>query len=164
MEIRSPRLLRPDQTVASLAQLDLRELHRQGYRLLLLDLDNTLLAWRQPEIEQALHAWVEQLRQDFTVCLVSNASRKRLRRQAQVLQIDWVAMAHKPATRGLRKAMRKFECPAEQTVMIGDQLFTDVLAGNRLGLHTVLVAPLGAEQWWMKPLRRLEGWVLERHD
>lgn len=70
-------------------------------------------------------------------------------------------------TLAFKKAMRRLEVTASETVMIGDQLLTDVLGGNRLGLHTILVVPVSeAEGFFTKINRRMEQrvfrWMKQR--
>lgn len=130
----------------------------------MVDLDNTLLGWKGSELSDEVTHWMAVVHAlGFSVCLVSNAAPARLRVQAQRLNVDYVPVARKPSRRGLRKAMKRFHKTPEQAAMIGDQIFADVLAGNRLGVYTILVVPLDLEeQWWMKIVRRMERWVLDR--
>lgn len=154
----------PRQQVDGVTSIDLEALRDRGVELLLIDLDNTLLGWKGSEMSEQVTHWMATVHAlGFSVCLVSNAAEARLRVQAQRLNVDYVPVARKPSRRGLRKAMRRFGRGPAQTAMIGDQIFADVLAGNRLGLYTILVVPIDLrEQWWMKLVRRLERWVLAR--
>lgn len=154
----------PRQQVDHVTRIDLEALRARGIDLLLIDLDNTLLGWKGSELSDEVTHWMATVHAaGFSVCLVSNAKEARLRVQAQRLNVDYVPLARKPSRRGLRKAMRRFAKEPERTAMIGDQIFADVLAGNRLGLYTILVVPIDlTEQWWMKLVRRLERWVLAR--
>lgn len=147
-----------------MTKIDLEALRLQGIELLLLDLDNTLLGWKGSELSEEVTHWMATVHAlGFSVCLVSNAAEPRLRVQAQRLNVDYVPVAKKPSRRGLRKAMKRFGKGPHETAMIGDQIFADVWAGNRLGVTTILVVPLDLnEQWWMKIVRRLERWVLAR--
>ena len=154
----------PRQQVDSVTSIDLEALRARGIELLLIDLDNTLLGWKGSELSEDVTHWMASVHAvGFSVCLVSNAAEARLRVQAQRLNVDYVPVAKKPSRRGLRKAMKRFHREPSQTAMIGDQIFADVLAGNRMGLYTILVVPIDLkEQWWMKLVRRLERWVLDR--
>jgi HAD superfamily phosphatase (TIGR01668 family) len=156
--------LLPRQQVDGVTSIDLEGLLERGIDLLLIDLDNTLLGWKGSELSEEVTHWMATVHaMGFSVCLVSNAAEARLRVQAQRLNVDYVPVAKKPSRRGLRKAMQRFQALPAQTAMIGDQIFADVLAGNRLGLYTILVVPIDlAEQPWMKLVRLLERWVLAR--
>lgn len=154
----------PKEQIGSVTSLDLDALKSRGIRLLLIDLDNTLLGWKGSELSDEVTHWMATVHaMGFSVCLVSNAAAARLRVQAQRLNVDYVPVAKKPSRRGLRKAMQRFHRQPHETAMIGDQIFADVWAGNRMGLYTVLVVPIDLkEQWWMRLVRRLERWVLDR--
>ena len=132
-------------------------------RGLMLDLDNTVLAWRSPEITEQVREWLGQVQSaGIRACLVSNASRRRLARHAERLGIPGFHSARKPFRRALRKAIRMLGLEPQEVVMVGDQLFTDVLAANRLGIPSVLVLPLSVETEprWMRFVRRLENRIL----
>ena len=154
----------PREQVSGVTSIDLEALKARGIELLMVDLDNTLLGWKGSELSEEVTHWMAVVHAlGFSVCLVSNAAPARLRVQAQRLNVDYVPVARKPSRRGLRKAMKRFRKPPDRAAMIGDQIFADVWAGNRLGVYTILVVPLDLEeQWWMKFVRRLERWVLDR--
>ncbi len=156
--------LRPDHVVQFVTQIDVEELRDRGIRGLLLDLDNTLVAWNSHELEESVHLWLEWAQAcDLSLCLVSNAKPGRIQRAIDPLEIPFVALARKPMLKGFRRAMKLLGTEPKQTAMIGDQVFTDVLGANLLGLHTILIElPQLPEQWWMKGTRRLERWVLRR--
>ena len=154
----------PREQVSGVTSIDLEALKARGIELLMVDLDNTLLGWKGSELSEEVTHWMAVVHAlGFSVCLVSNAAPARLRVQAQRLNVDYVPVARKPSRRGLRKAMKRFRKSPDRAAMIGDQIFADVWAGNRLGVYTILVVPLDLEeQWWMKFVRRLERWVLDR--
>jgi HAD superfamily phosphatase (TIGR01668 family) len=97
------------------------------------------------------------------MCLVSNNLSTRVSRFSRALDIPAIAKAAKPRRRSFRQAMEIMGTTAEHTAVIGDQLFTDVLGGNRLHLFTVLVSPLSPLEFWTTRLvRRAERLVLPR--
>lgn len=157
--------LRPRQTVEFLTEIDIFELEQQGIRGLLLDLDNTLVAWDSHLIDLRVERWIEQAKSSMlSLCLVTNAKTDRVEKAIQPLGLPYVAMARKPMLRGFRKAMRILGTAPNETAMVGDQIFTDVLGANLLGLHSILIQlPNPKEQWWMKGTRQLERWVMSKH-
>lgn len=157
--------LRPRQTVAFLTEIDIPALEEQGIRGLLLDLDNTLVAWDSHLVDQRVERWIEEAKgSTLSLCLVTNARTDRVERTIQPLGLPYVAMARKPMLRGFRKAMRMLGTAPGETAMVGDQIFTDVLGANLLGLHSILIQlPNPREQWWMKGTRQLERWVMSQH-
>lgn len=124
----------------------------------LIDLDNTLLAWGDESLDPSVVDWVDAaLRAGMRICLLSNSRSYRVAFYAVQLQVPYVAVALKPSRTAARGAMRLLGCDPEQTVIIGDQIFTDILLGHRLGLYTILVKPMALrEQTWMRLVRRVE--------
>lgn len=155
----------PDQRVDWVTEISTAELTEIGVEVLLIDLDNTLTTWRGVMIDDKTRDWVGSVQAGgFKVALVSNASFRRLSPHGMFLGVDDLfPRATKPRVGALKKAMQRFGVEAHQTAMIGDQIFTDVLAGNRLGAYTVLVTPLDpSEQWWMRLVRSLERYLLDK--
>ena len=119
-------------------------LARKGIRLVLADLDNTLVPYQVTEPTQALFAWKEELGANgITLFLLSN-SRKPTRpgEFAGKLGIPFIGHAGKPGKKGYLAAMRRMGCTPEQTVMVGDQIFTDTLGAHRAGVTPLLVKPI----------------------
>lgn len=138
------RKLRPSLCVDAVTDLDPAALWRDGLRGAAIDFDNTLVAWDAREPTAEVRAWLERMRdQGFRLIILSNAGRtSRVRPLAEEVGIAHLGRAGKPFWIAYRRALRQLELPAEQVAMIGDQLMTDVLGGNRAGLFTVLVRPI----------------------
>lgn len=115
----------------------------QGLRGLILDVDETLVPLRETHTSTEVQAWFAELNQDVPIWLVSNnINANRIRRIAESLGAPYLTSAGKPSRRKLRYAAQAMQLPFEQVAMVGDRLFTDVLAGNRLGMFTILVEPM----------------------
>jgi len=129
-----------------------------GKRNALVDLDNTLLAWGSEELDQAVVSWVKSaLDAGIKICVLSNTRSYRVAYYAVQLGVPYVGMALKPRRKAARAAMDLLGCAPADTLIIGDQIFTDILLGRRLGLYTVLVKPITMrEQLWMRLVRRIE--------
>ncbi len=156
--------LRPHLLARRLFDVDSAALAARGVRGVILDLDNTLTPWRSLEIFPEVRAWVAGLAAaGLRGCVVSNAATaKRVRPVADALGLPWITRASKPLPCGFRRAMRLMETTAESTAVIGDQVFTDIFGGNRLGLYTILVEPMSSREAWVtkliqRPLERLVG-------
>ena len=98
----------------------------------------------------------------FSLCLVSNAKSERSKRIADMLDIPCVSYANKPGTSGVLKAMELIGAGKENTVMIGDQLFTDIAAGNRAGLYTIFVERYGKKEVFYVVLKRFPEWIIRK--
>lgn len=140
------KLLQPDLVLGgSILNLTPQILQQHQLRGLVLDVDETLVPLRVAEASAELQAWVEEIRSVTSLWLVSNnLSENRIARIANSLNLPYIAGAAKPSRRKLRQAVESMKLPVEQVAMVGDRLFTDILAGNRLGMFTILVEPMSA--------------------
>ncbi len=138
------RWLRPTQIVKRVAEIDLEALWQQGVRGLILDLDNTLVPWNGEDLTPEIRQWLEAARErGMRACIVSNAFKgRRVKRVAEALGLGCVVRAGKPFSGAFRRGLQLLGTTAAETCAIGDQVFTDMLGANRLGLVTVLVTPL----------------------
>jgi HAD superfamily phosphatase (TIGR01668 family) len=160
----------PDRCTGGLEDISLDELWAEGYRAILLDLDNTVTAWKSCEVPAAKAEWIGRAKERFGVCIVSNTIRgERLKRLAAGFGIEHVARwwrGRKPSPQGLREAMARLASTPEQTVMIGDQVLTDIWAGRRAGVHTILVAPISPVEFAGTKItrffERIVLWLLRR--
>lgn len=156
------RGLRPGAYYRSIYDINLEQLRQQGFRAILLDLDNTMVPWNDPEPTPELLAWLQRVRQmGFRICIVSNNKGRRVRDFATRLGVPFVCKAVKPGRRGFRAAMALLQVPSQECVVVGDQLFTDILGGNRSGAHTILVVPIDRREFFFtRMVRRVERQVL----
>jgi HAD superfamily phosphatase (TIGR01668 family) len=137
-------LLCPRRYYASVTEIDVEELRRAGITAVLLDLDNTLVGWQRCDVLPEIRVWLRSLKEaGMKLCLVTNTRpRKRLQALSQELEIPYVPHPWKPRKKGFIQAMQELGVDSSKTIMIGDQMFTDVLGGNRAGVSTLLVRPL----------------------
>ena len=150
-------LLRATRYVASLPQVSVDELVDAGVRLVLLDRDNTCVP-RDADVPPAeVMAWLDRAREaGLRLCLVSNNFySSQVGRTARELGVEAVDHAMKPAPFALRRAMRLMGASPEKTVMIGDQVFTDVAAGSLAGVRTILVRPQSRSDLWYTHIFRV---------
>jgi HAD superfamily phosphatase (TIGR01668 family) len=155
-------LLTPQRYVTDVCAIDLDGLWAAGKRGLLLDRDNTLVPRDTHVIDPDAAAWVARARElGFAVCLVSNNWAKNVRPDAEALGAALVSRAAKPLPFALLHALRKIGVTRGEAVLVGDQLFTDVLGGNLAGIETVLVEPqTTVDLAHTLVLRKLEARVL----
>jgi hypothetical protein len=144
------RLLVPDAVMPDVTAITAERLRAHGLTGLIVDLDNTLTHWNDARCDEGVAAWVRQMRDEgFVLCIVSNNGPERVSRFCEGLGVDlpWIAHAGKPSRRAYRRALAMLGRDPEQVAVIGDQVFTDVLGGNRAGLRTILVRPRGRREF-----------------
>lgn len=150
--------LMPSQFVESIHHIDIDQLKQNKIRAVITDLDNTLVEWDRPEATPEVISWLARLHDaGMKVTVVSNNNRERVQRFCAPLDLGFICAARKPANRAFLQAVRQMNVTIEETVVIGDQLFTDVLGGNRLGFHTILVVPVAqTDGFWTRFNRQME--------
>lgn len=160
------KLLQPDlvlgQPILGLSRDVIVQNQLQG---LVLDVDETLVPTSMTESTDELKSWVKTMRQHTQIWLVSNnLSQSRIGRIADSLELPYLFGASKPSRRKIRQAVEAMELPIEQVAMVGDRLFTDVLAGNRLGMFTILVEPMidPGQEARKHPIRSFEVWISQK--
>jgi HAD superfamily phosphatase (TIGR01668 family) len=110
---------------------------------MVLDVDETLVPITEKSVSEDLKGWIDTFKPDLSLWLVSNnVSQTRIGNIAETLDLPYISAAAKPSRRKLKRAVEAMDLPVEQVAMVGDRLFTDVLAGNRLGMFTILVEPM----------------------
>mgnify|MGYP001193272054 CR=1 FL=1 len=128
----------------TIAQLSLPHLTAHGLRAAVIDVDRTLLPGRDVTLPGSVRDWMVDAGRRLQLHLFSNnPSRRRIEAVANSFELPYTAGAGKPRRGPLRQVLEQLQLPAQQVALIGDRVFTDVLAGNRLGLFTVLVQPIG---------------------
>lgn len=156
------RMLTPDVVVKAAHDATPELLDGYGVRAVLVDLDDTLIASNESEIGHGTREWLAQLRgAGMPVGLLSNGDRSRVERCCADLGIEGYHLAGKPFWWAFRKGVRLLGRPAQETAMIGDQLFTDVLGANLAGMVSVLVRPLSPGKLpHTRAIRHLERLIL----
>ncbi|MDR3565102.1 MAG: YqeG family HAD IIIA-type phosphatase [Negativicutes bacterium] len=138
----------PDLMVESLDDIDFDELIAAGVRGVIFDLDNTIVPWDSPDMCPHISCLIRDLQaKGIKVSIVSNNWHRRVKKIALQFELPFVSRAYKPAKSGFRRALAAMELLPSETVVVGDQLFTDILGGNRMGLRTIWVKPLTAQEF-----------------
>lgn len=148
--------LKPDYYVPSIQNIDFQVLIERGVRLLLLDVDNTIVPFKESLPDEDVRLWIQEGRKqglDFT--LVSNAYPRRVEVIAKALDVSYVYMAKKPFPGGVRESLKKNGAGPEEAIMVGDQIFTDVLAARLAGVPSILVDPLTKSDFFMTKIYRI---------
>ncbi|MBF7082149.1 YqeG family HAD IIIA-type phosphatase [Desulfallas sp. Bu1-1] len=158
-------VLYPRMYVPAIYEINPEELKKMGIRALLLDLDNTIVPRDQDRFSREITQWLQgMLEKGFKLCVVSNNSNARVRRLVGPLRIPCVVRAVKPFRHAFQRGMDLLGVKPQETAVVGDQIFTDILGGNMLGLYTILVVPMPGRDFWATRLinRPLEKLVIKR--
>ncbi|WP_163653007.1 YqeG family HAD IIIA-type phosphatase [Listeria sp. PSOL-1] len=133
----------PDKMLLTPFGITAEHLRDLGKKAVLTDLDNTLLAWDELDATDEIINWFTLLEEEgIKVMLLSNNSVERVERIARRADIPFIARAKKPLAKNFQKALAELDVKPEETVMIGDQIMTDILGGNRQKLMTIFVRPV----------------------
>ena len=157
----------PKQYVKSVFEIDYNKLYEKGIRLILTDLDNTLISYKETEPQVMQYQWLKMVKDmGFEVIIVSNNSHKeRVSHFADLFDVPFINLALKPTKIGIKKALKKArkQYKPEEVVALGDQLMTDVLAANRMAFYTILVQAVDKKSDILPTRlnRRLERHVLK---
>ena len=155
----------PDLKINKIYEIDKELLKKLEVKALILDIDNTLTTHGNPVPADGIVNWVAQMKADkVPMVIVSNNSHNRVRPFAGKLGIPFIANGKKPLKGGLRRAVKQFNLQPQQICVVGDQLFTDILGGNRLGMKTILVTPFEEETGrFFKIKRKLEQRLMRKY-
>jgi hypothetical protein len=156
--------LYPDLYVNSIFDIDLIDLRDKGIEFLIVDIDNTLVSWETRSATKRVINWFQEVqKKGFNICIVSNATKDRVVKFNEDIRVQAVYRAVKPRKKAFLKALNKLNAVPNKTAMIGDQIFTDVLGGNRVGLYTILVVPISGNEFiWTKIVRKVERMILRK--
>lgn len=140
-------------------------LKENNIKALILDIDNTLIDYDK-NLPKEIIEWVKNLKKEgIKLYIVSNTNKKeKVETVAKKLKIGYDYFAHKPLKRGLLKAQKILQENAENIATVGDQIFTDVLGGNRCKMFTILVEPLDERDIFITRLKRpFESYFKKRY-
>lgn len=132
---------------------------------IILDVDNTLIYYNK-ELLQGIEEWCENLKQKgIKFCIVSNSNNKeKIKKVSEKLNIPYISFGMKPLKRGLKQAKKILQIEAKNIAVVGDQIFTDVIGANRMGMFSILVKPLETKDILITKIKRpLEEAILKKY-
>lgn len=146
---------RPKYTIDTIYHLKTEELQKMDIHAVFSDLDNTLLAWNKFETAQEMGKLNKRLKKaGIKLVVISNNNAERIGKVLDPYQIAFVAKSKKPLPFAITRERKKLGLKKEQVMMVGDQLITDMQAGNFAGVETVLVKPLVETDKWNTRINR----------
>lgn len=145
----------PDEYVDSSYELDYQAFYNAGYRAVLFDIDNTLVPHGAPADDKAVQLFEKIRSTGLKACLISNNKLGRVKSFADAVGAFYVEDAHKPSRKGYQRGMQEMGTTTENTLFVGDQLFTDVWGAKRTGLKSILVKPINPKEEIQIVLKRI---------
>jgi HAD superfamily phosphatase (TIGR01668 family) len=146
----------PAITLDSIQDISVELLDKNHIKGLILDIDNTLVPEHMKEADENAVRWLERMKaENFKICIVSNASKKRVIKFNERLRLYAIHRALKPGTRAFLKAARLLDFKNENIAVVGDQIFTDIYGGNRVGMYTILVKPINKREGIIIRMKRI---------
>ncbi|KGG12374.1 MULTISPECIES: YqeG family HAD IIIA-type phosphatase [Prochlorococcus] len=120
------------------------DLKSRGIKGLLIDVDGTVIAGNYNKVDDCIITWIEVMKKDLKLFLISNnPSKERISNIAKQLHLDYIHSALKPRRKSILSAINALDLDPSNIAIVGDRILTDVLGGNRLGIYTILVKPIG---------------------
>lgn len=167
----NPKKFIPNEYQTTIYDIDFQKHYDEGKRLIISDLDNTLLSYRCELPTEELIEWKKKINDmGFELVICSNNHKKRVKKFCEAFGVPFISSAKKPFVGGLRRALKKARKEYRQNytkdmvIEIGDQLLTDQYASSKFGLYTIMVRNIDpkAEIWTTRFNRRIENKILKR--
>ncbi|MFW6173930.1 MAG: YqeG family HAD IIIA-type phosphatase [Elusimicrobiota bacterium] len=159
LELGTPHIFLSD-----VGKVDYENLIESGYKMIIFDFDNTLEPWNSEKISDEKILLINRIKKiGMKIVIISNGKKKRIDRIKEIVpDIEVISKARKPVPAKTRKMLKNHDVPPHRAVIIGDQLFTDILLGNLLGTFTIKVNPLSNKDFFTtKILRKFERFALK---
>lgn len=159
-------IFKPTFHLKNVLSVDEDFLKENGIDALILDMDNTLALHGNPAPVDGIPEWLNKMKTlGIKMRVVSNNTKKRVAPLAEKLGLAFTANGAKPLTFGVNRAVKAMNVPKSRTLVVGDQIFTDIIAGNLAGIRTVLVEPFHMETMWLfRWKRKLENFLFGREQ
>lgn len=147
--------LYPSIYIENVKKITLELLKEKKIKGLILDIDNTLIDYDKNLLE-GTKEWCDNLKENnIKLCILSNTNKvKKVEKVAKILNLEYIYFAHKPSKKGFLKAQKLLGLNKEEIAIVGDQIFTDVWGGNRVGMYTILTKPIDKKDILLTRLKR----------
>ena len=147
--------LYPKLYLKNIKEITIEILNKNNIKGLILDIDNTLVDFDKKMLE-GTEEWCNTLKsKGIKMCILSNTNKvHKVKQVAQILDLEYLYFAHKPNKKGFKQAQEILKLNAENIAVVGDQVFTDVLGGNRSKMFTILTKPIDERDIWITRLKR----------
>ena len=121
-------------------------MNKYNINSLILDVDNTLSTHHGQVLTDGLSNWLVYMQENgIFLTVLSNSKEARVKPFAEKIGLEFISLGLKPLPFGFLRAMKKYGLKRKNTAIVGDQIFTDILGGNLVGLRTILLTPIKLE-------------------
>lgn len=158
-------MLYPNKQFKKVEQITIEFLQKNKIKALILDIDNTLIDYNRKMSESVID-WAKKMKgQGIKLYILSNTNHKeKIEEVAKTLEIPYQGLAKKPLKSGFLKVQKEIGEKPENIGVVGDQIFTDVIGGNRCNMFTILVDPIDEKDFWYTAWKRpLENRIKSRY-
>lgn len=156
-------IFKPTWTLKRIYNLSVTQCQQNNIKAILTDLDNTLIAWNNPNGTQELHEWLDEMQTaGIQVIVVSNNNHERVKKALDNFNLDFISSAHKPLVNKIKQKIKSLKLTNNEVVIVGDQLLTDILAGHLAHVKSILVKPLITSDKWMTKINRFFEKIIYR--
>lgn len=147
--------LYPKLYLKNIKEITIELLNKKQIKGLILDIDNTLIDFDKNLLEGA-KKWCEELKsKGIKMVILSNTNKvHKVKKVAEILELEYIYFAHKPNKKGFKQAQQILKIEPQNIAVVGDQIFTDVLGGNRSKMFTILTEPIDVRDIWLTKLKR----------
>lgn len=156
-------MFKPNIKLKKITDITVPLLEKYGINALILDVDNTLSTHHGQVLTEGLQQWLELMRENsIKMTVLSNSKSKRLEPFAKKIGLDYISLGLKPLPFGFWRALKRLNTKRKTTAIVGDQIFTDVLGGNIVGLKTIMLTPIKPEtSLRFRIKRKLESYLIK---
>ena len=160
-----PNKLYPNKTADSVFDITTEFLMQKGIKGIIFDIDNTLVTHKEETAPQNIKQYLDNFKKSgIKTAIVSNNKKERVKRFCDGLTDLYVYRAYKPLKKHLKRVQKSFSLNSDEICLVGDQIFTDIFGGNRMGFYTVLVTALGENETGFVAFKRLfEKAVMQKY-
>ena len=158
-------ILYPNAHLNNVREITINFLQKNKIKALILDVDNTLIDYDKNLPKETID-WAENLKNsNIKLYILSNTNKKeKVKTVAEKLGIEYMYFAKKPLKTGFKKVQEKLKEPAQNIAVVGDQIFTDIIGGNRCKMFTILVEPIAEKDIWITMIKRpLENAIKKKY-
>jgi HAD superfamily phosphatase (TIGR01668 family) len=156
-------MFKPNVKLDKITDITISVLQKYNINSLILDVDNTLSTHHGQVLTDGLEEWLDLMRQNgIKMTVLSNSKAPRLEPFAKKIGLDYISLGLKPLPFGFWRALKRLGSKRKNTAIVGDQIFTDIVGGNCVGLKTVLLTPIQLEtSLRFRIKRKIESYVIK---